>query len=311
MQTKNTKKFRESLAVALVGTILTISAVNDSNNMETKDNSYEEEAAASPSAVAGVFNFEQDAIHSAKIASMAENTIEVVGLSAEEADTIEENVNTILDDSIMSAIYAAPNEEETDENESPIITVVTEYDAYVSSANSINVRSTPDLTSDENKIDKIYGGDTITVIGEVVSTDEKFAKIEYTDNEGNISEAYVSSEYITEKLDESETYNNDWSGKTLNSHNGYTYGPSGKETYYNLNMSRCIYYMNSLGYYGDYWVREDGIKMFGNYVMVASDLSKYPKGTLVETSLGTGIVVDTGEFCHNGSGVALDIAVAW
>jgi 3D (Asp-Asp-Asp) domain-containing protein len=69
--------------------------------------------------------------------------------------------------------------------------------------------------------------------------------------------------------------------------------------------------MNDLGYYYDYWVRSDGTKMFGNWVMIAADLSVYPKGSLVETSLGTGIVVDTGDFVTNGSGVSFDIAVTW
>jgi hypothetical protein len=51
--------------------------------------------------------------------------------------------------------------------------------------------------------------------------------------------------------------------------------------------------------------------MYGSYICCACDLNKHPKGSLVETSLGTGIVVDTGEFTTNGSGVALDIAVTW
>jgi hypothetical protein len=66
-----------------------------------------------------------------------------------------------------------------------------------------------------------------------------------------------------------------------------------------------------LGYYEKYWVRSDGVKMYGKYVCCACDLNKHPKGSLLETSLGTGIVVDTGDFVHNGSGVDIDIAVTW
>ena len=94
---------------------------------------------------------------------------------------------------------------------------------------------------------------------------------------------------------------------------GVFYGPSGKETYYNLNMSRCISIMRNLGYSEEeypYWIREDGAKMLGDYVMVAADLSIRPKGTILETSLGTAIVVDTGSFAKYDS-MMLDVCVSW
>ena len=94
-------------------------------------------------------------------------------------------------------------------------------------------------------------------------------------------------------------------------YNGKVEGPSGIETYYNLPMGGCVKLMNHLGYYGTVWTRSDGVKMWDDYVMVAADLSIHPKGSLVETTLGTGIVVDTGDFVYNGSGVSLDIATAW
>ena len=72
--------------------------------------------------------------------------------------------------------------------------------------------------------------------------------------------------------------------------------------------------MRNMGYSEEeypYWIREDGCKMLGNYIIVAANLNVYPRGSLVSTSLGTGIVCDTGGFVSNGSGVALDIATAW
>ena len=90
---------------------------------------------------------------------------------------------------------------------------------------------------------------------------------------------------------------------------GVFYGPSGKETYYNLPMEGVIKIMRDAGYYYDYKVREDGVKTYGGYVMIAADLNKYPRGTLLETSLGKGLVCDTGEFV-NGD-VVIDIAVDW
>ena len=69
--------------------------------------------------------------------------------------------------------------------------------------------------------------------------------------------------------------------------------------------------MRSMGNTDEYWVRDDGCKMLGDYIMVAADLSAHPRGSLVPTSLGMGIVCDTGGFVSNGSGVALDIATSW
>lgn len=96
----------------------------------------------------------------------------------------------------------------------------------------------------------------------------------------------------------------------LNRTLGTVMGPSGKETYYNLDMSGVIAIMQSMGYYADYWVREDGVKMYGDYIMVAANLSIRPKGTLVQTSLGMGMVVDTGGFAA-ANPYQLDIATTW
>lgn len=75
-----------------------------------------------------------------------------------------------------------------------------------------------------------------------------------------------------------------------------------KETYYNLDMSGVIANAHAMGLQGDYWIRGDGVKMFGGYVIVAAQLAK---GTIVETSLGTGIVLD---YCPAGT---YDLAVTW
>ena len=87
-------------------------------------------------------------------------------------------------------------------------------------------------------------------------------------------------------------------------------GPSGKETYYNLDMSGVIAIMRSMGNTDEYWIREDGCKMLGDYIMCAANLSVRPRGSLVESSLGTCIVCDTGGFAYNDP-YQLDIAVNW
>ena len=114
---------------------------------------------------------------------------------------------------------------------------------------------------------------------------------------------------------ENVVYTQNHNQSVLNSRMGINYfvstdGVEHRESYYNLPMNGCISIMNSLGYYLEYWVRDDGVKMYGDYVMVAAELGKYPKGTIVETSLGLGMVVDTGEFTKTYP-EGWDIAVEW
>lgn len=101
-----------------------------------------------------------------------------------------------------------------------------------------------------------------------------------------------------------------WNGPKLTAASGVNYGPSGKETYYNLDMSGVISIMRSIGNQDAYWVRNDGVKMLGDYVMIAADLSLRPRGSHVPTSLGMGVVCDTGFFAYSNS-TQIDIAVTW
>ncbi len=101
-----------------------------------------------------------------------------------------------------------------------------------------------------------------------------------------------------------------WLGPRLTRGRGTIQGPSGKETYYNLNMSGVVSIMRRMGYDYEYWVRDDGVKMFGNYVMVAANLNIRPRGSLIRTSLGMGMVCDTGTFAKRNP-TQIDIATAW
>lgn len=125
-----------------------------------------------------------------------------------------------------------------------------------------------------------------------------------------IEEVTETLEEPTTEMTEEETVTQSWDGPILNRVNGTVKGPSGKETYYNLNMSGVISIMRELGYDYEYWVRDDGVKMFGPYVMCAANLEVHPRGSLVETSLGTAIVCDTGSFARENP-YQLDIAVSW
>ena len=101
-----------------------------------------------------------------------------------------------------------------------------------------------------------------------------------------------------------------WDGPVLTRSKGVNYGPTGKETYYNLNMSGVVSIMRNRGYDSTnypYWVRDDGCKMLGPYIMVAANLSHFPRGTIVTTSRGYGIVCDTGHLGWSH----LDLATTW
>lgn len=106
-----------------------------------------------------------------------------------------------------------------------------------------------------------------------------------------------------------------WTGPVLTPSAGVNYGPTGKETYYNLPMQGVVQIMREMGFSAEeypYWVRSDGVKMLGNYVMVAANHAYHPRGSVVETSLGQALVCDTGDFISMAEGDHwLDIAVTW
>lgn len=81
-----------------------------------------------------------------------------------------------------------------------------------------------------------------------------------------------------------------------------------KETWYNLNMNKVIERADSATGLDDmYWVRDDGCKMYGPWVIVAAHPSKI-RYTFVETSRGTGIILDA----HTAGDMELiDIATNW
>jgi len=144
----------------------------------------------------------------------------------------------------------------------------------------------------------------VVKIGERVST-EVSQKVE--------AEKKAEAERKAEAKRKAEAEKNRWKGEILTASKGVVQGPSGKETYYNLDMSGVVKIMRGMGFSEDkypYHVREDGVKMLGQYIMCAANLNLRPRGSLVETSLGTALVCDTGGFAkHNPK--QIDIAVAW
>lgn len=95
--------------------------------------------------------------------------------------------------------------------------------------------------------------------------------------------------------------------------NTYTTSANGstvlrKETYYDLPMAVV---MRSCGGGGVYTVREDGAKVDKDgFVLVAAHLGRYPRCSVVETSLGPGKVYDTGGFAASNP-EQFDLATDW
>ncbi len=119
-------------------------------------------------------------------------------------------------------------------------------------------------------------------------------------------EAYTAELNLYDQMELATT----WTGPKLTRSKGVNYGPNGRETYYNLPMNGVVQIMRRMGYNEvdyPYWVREDGCKMLGPYILAAGNLHHWPRGTIVESSLGWVIIADTG----NLEWSQLDLAVSW
>ena len=160
----------------------------------------------------------------------------------------------------------------------------------------LKARTSPDNSDDSNVYCILNPYQEVIVVGE---HNGDWYLIEYNDRI-----LYVRSEFITD-IDRGS-----YDGSKLSPARARINGPSGSETYYNLDMTGVVRGLQSKGYKGEYSVREDGCKMFGDYIMVAANYDIHPYGSIVETSLGLGIVCDTGGFIKwNPTG--LDIATDW
>ena len=233
-------------------------------------------------------------------AALTEETDDTVSASAESTGSETEITGQTEDpeaagdtsDAQTSADEAAggSDSETVDSEDDSAATCATEEEKAAAFTTAANFNA-PIYTDPETGITytQTFSGETITVCG---SSYETALAADDPEEYVAILKAQTSSFY--------------WEGSCLNEYDGVNRGPSGKETWYNLNMSTIVSVLHSKGYEGEYWVRSDGVKMFGCYILCAADYSTYSYGTIVETSLGTGIIADTG--CARG---VVDIAVAW
>ena len=99
-------------------------------------------------------------------------------------------------------------------------------------------------------------------------------------------------------------------GRVLTKKGGINTFEGHQESWYNLKMTKVIQRAQANGITGVYWENADGLKMYGSYIIVAANYDIYPYGSLVNTSRGMGIVLDTGEFIKKNP-IMIDLAVAW
>mgnify|MGYP004453089999 CR=1 FL=1 len=180
---------------------------------------------------------------------------------------------------------------------------------YVTAKDGLNIRRTPN-TNKKSKGTLPYRKKV-----KVITTIENshWVQIRYGSSDSYVSKNFLSykrPKKLKKKKKKSYTSSYKYNGPKLTRRKGVNYGPSGKETYYNMRMTGVIRNMRRRGYTGRYWIRNDGAKMLGSYIMVAANLRVRPYGTKVRTSLGMGIVCDTGSFASSNP-TQLDIAVNW
>jgi len=81
-----------------------------------------------------------------------------------------------------------------------------------------------------------------------------------------------------------------------------------RETYYDLDMHTVA---ENCGNGGIYTIRADGVKVDRNgYILIAANLARYPRCSIVQTSLGAAMVYDTGGFVSRYPD-GYDIATDW
>lgn len=198
-------------------------------------------------------------------------------------------------------------------------TIFTTTDSTLYASTDLELKAYPYASSEV--VRSLESNSSVHVIG---TNDYEYWQVEvdgntYYVNHNNLTEeqkpivvVQETTATTTTAYTDSSAYIGEWSGAVLTPSAGTIMGPSGKETYYNLNMSGVVAIMQSMGINLEYWVRADGVKMYGDYIMIAADLSipGRSRGSIVQTSLGAGMVCDTGSFIYTNP-YQIDIAVDW
>lgn len=144
-----------------------------------------------------------------------------------------------------------------------------------------------------------------------IDDDNDWLFVEYKGDYGYIKDDYISDTKIKINNNDINKKENKIPKNHLTKSAGICYYNGRRESYYNLPMEGVVRIMHDAGFNGTYAIRNDGVKTYNNYVMVAADFRTFPRGSIVETSLGIGIVCDTGSFVNTYGANAFDIATAW
>lgn len=230
-----------------------------------------------------------------------ETELVIIEESAPQQEVVSENKITLTSSRPVIVTQVEKTEGKTRKKKKKIVGYTT---------GSVNVREEPSL---QGKILDTYEYRTKV---KYVDSDSDWVMIKYESKKAYICKRYLSDTIPPEQeqkiqiasVSHRTTYK--CSGQKLTRNLGTVNGPSGKETYYNLSMNRVVEFMKDLGYDYEYWVRDDGCKMYGDYIMVAANTKERPKGTVIETSLGTGMVCDHCVAAEWTKG-QIDIAVNW
>lgn len=322
-------KFKTTLAVIMLSALFT--STLDAQNVvycESKDTAEVETVDYVPSLTAGIGAVLENNINSDnKVEVSTERVIAdkyatlnqtlTPDVSIEKTDVVIVTASlediAVKEDTKTNQLNSVEEKEEDTKDLEVVDTNVKELKKTLYVNNKANVRVMP--TTESEVLTKLNKGDDIKVTGET----KKWYRIEYKDADAFISkdlcQATKPQESKPQETKASSKKDNssiptEWSGKRLTKQAGTVQGPSGKETYYNLNMSGVVSRLHRMGYSGEYWVRDDGVKMFGNYILVAASFDIRPIGTILPTSLGMGIVADTGGFARYNK-YQLDIATTW
>ena len=222
---------------------------------------------------------------------------------------------------LLSIVSSSIEEAESDRVEVGATEEEFEYGTNGFTNTSVILRKEPSVESD--KVSTIYINSAIKYQKSDTKKDDGWTAVQFGRERGFIKSKYISDhQVIIERRTKKKASSNSsvsshtstpstWNGERLSRSSGRVSSPGGgTETYYNLDMSGVIRIMRNMGNNDDYWVRSDGCKMLGQYIMIAANLNIHPRGSIVDTTLGKGIVCDTGTFIRTNP-YGYDIATTW
>lgn len=219
-------------------------------------------------------------------------------------DSIAKNFGKTLVDPIQETIesqypYKAEGYDNLSDWLSAVKTKTQELQGKISESRNLEFLYDEDIAALDNIEANISNAFSLVTLGEYENTiNSMFDKSAARRAEAEAAE----KKKALEQQQQQQTYSAPSGGGVLTPSSGVNWFNGRKETYYNLNMSGVVANAKNMGIEGDYWVRGDGVKMYGGYVIVAAQMDK---GTIIDTSLGAGIVLD---WCPAGT---IDIAVSW